>query len=107
MPLPSKIKIGAMTYSVVEVQDLPDYGLCDEEKATILLKAGMPEDVALITLWHEVMHAALYALGYRRHNERMVDGLAYQIVLILKDNKELVNAFLHGQGPARDGTPAE
>ena len=88
--LPAKVRVGAMVYDVVAVPDLPDLGFCDEEKCCIGIRAGLPDDVAAITLWHELIHAMLYALGYRKHSERMVDGLAYQIVLLLADNKELI-----------------
>lgn len=89
MTPPKRVKIGCMTWAIVEVEGLPDMGLCDEEKQTIAIRAGLPPDVATVTLWHELIHAMLYALGYRKHSERLVDGLAYQMVSLLRENKEL------------------
>jgi hypothetical protein len=44
-----------------------------------------------VTLIHEVLHAALFALGHRKHSELIVDGLAYQLVQILRDNPGLID----------------
>lgn len=87
--LPAKVRVGAMVYDVIAIKDLPDLGLCDEEKCCIAIREGLPDDVATVTLWHELIHAMLYALGYRRHSERMVDGIAYQITQLLQDNPAL------------------
>lgn len=89
MTLPARVKVGPLTYTIKAVADLPDLGLCDDEKATILIRAGLPREVERVVLWHELFHAMMYALGYRKHSERMVDGLAYQLALLLADNKEL------------------
>lgn len=92
--MPSRIKVGAMVYDVVAANGLPDMGLCDEENATIAIRAGLPSDVERITVLHEAVHAMLYALGYRKHNERVVDGLAYQMVAVLRDNPDFARYLI-------------
>ncbi len=37
-------------------------------------------------LWHECVHGMLEALGMREHDEQLVDGLAHQLLLFVKDN---------------------
>ena len=43
------------------------------------------------TLLHECVHGMLYALGYHsdEHDEKLVDGLAYQLFMLVKDNKAM------------------
>jgi hypothetical protein len=89
MTIPSRVKIGPGYWAVAYAPLNEAYGLCDEERRTILIRQGMDPMMTQVTLWHEMIHAMLYTLGFPKHNERVVDGLAYQMVALLKDNKEL------------------
>jgi hypothetical protein len=42
-----------------------------------------------LVLWHELIHAMLFQLGYNEHDERLVDGLAHYVVSVLVDNPQL------------------
>jgi hypothetical protein len=43
------------------------------------------------TLMHESLHAMMYALGIQgdAHDEQLIDGLAYQLFMLIKDNPEI------------------
>lgn len=88
-----RIKVGPVWYSVEHVDDLKDMGDCDEATATIRICTGMAVDVEAVTLMHEVLHAALFSLGHVKHSELLVDGLAYQLVQILRENPKLLDIF--------------
>jgi hypothetical protein len=45
-----------------------------------------------IGLWHEMFHAILLQGGFREHDERLLDILAYGVVRLLQDNE-----FLRGK----------
>lgn len=59
-----------------------------ENVITILDRA--PEQM-FKTLLHEIFHAMMYALGIQSEDqdERLIDGLAYQWFMLIKDNPEL------------------
>lgn len=89
-PLKS-VRVGPVRYAIQYVDGLPDMGECDEMAATIRVREGLAPDTERVTLMHEVLHAALFALGHRKHSELIVDGLAYQLVQILRDNPGLID----------------
>lgn len=89
MKIPTRVRIGPGDWYIVVAPLTNEYGLCDEEKRTIVIREGMDSVMTRVTLWHELIHAMLYTLGYPKHNERMVDGLAYQLAQVLGDNPEL------------------
>ena len=82
------IKIGAITYAIVE-SDLSAYGSIDYETQTISIRAGMSTEARTVTLWHEIIHGIMYNLGYSKHNELLVDGLAHGVFQALADNPQL------------------
>lgn len=96
LKLPETIRIGPGDWAIA-VAPLPEYGLCDEAQRTIVVREGMDPLMTRITLWHEIVHAMLFSLGYSNHNERLVDGLAYQIVQVLSDNPELSGLLAEGK----------
>jgi hypothetical protein len=60
------------------VDDSKVHGWCCEETATIyLVKPFKSEEFKELTLRHEILHAMLYSLGIREHDEVLVDGLAH------------------------------
>jgi hypothetical protein len=85
----STIKIGAITYAVVE-SELAAYGSIDYETQTISIRAGMSTEARTVTLWHEIIHGIMYNLGYSKHNELLVDGLAHGVFQALTDNPKLL-----------------
>jgi hypothetical protein len=52
-----------------------DWGLCDLSRARISIARGLDPDVALLTLYHEVIHAIEQTLSLNL-TEEQIDGLA-------------------------------
>jgi hypothetical protein len=80
MPLPKKLKIGAVAYTIKVVEGLKDEegelrGCHDGDNGIISLCTDLPKDVELTTLVHEIMHALVdnYSLGLKEE-ERVVDS---------------------------------
>lgn len=84
----TQLKIGPCVYSLVRLP-ITEQGLCDYKKQTITLQPDMHPTAERLVLWHEVIHAVMFQLGYNDHDERLVDGLAHYIVSVLNDNPRL------------------
>ncbi|MEK5331547.1 ImmA/IrrE family metallo-endopeptidase [Lysinibacillus sp. FSL W8-0992] len=90
--LPSKVKVGAIDYSVKEVEqviidgDIKFAGSCDESYCRIEVKADLPENGKKGTLIHELTHAIFYEAGYQEHSEKMVNRIGKVLHQVLKDN---------------------
>jgi hypothetical protein len=70
-----KFNLAGCTW-VVEETEMPDLGCTIPDDLKILLKAGLTKQSKEVTLWHEVVHAILFTMGERDHDERFVEGLA-------------------------------
>jgi hypothetical protein len=88
------VKIGPLVYAVNRAP-ISEMGICDYEKQTITIRDGLAPEVAKVVLWHEVVHAVLFQLGYTDHDERLVDGLAHSIMSVLIDNPQLIGTVKH------------
>lgn len=84
----TSLKIGPCTYAVVR-SAITEYGLCDYKRQTITLQPDLHPTAERLVLWHEIIHAILYQLGYNDHDEKLVDGLAHSIVSVLSENQAL------------------
>lgn len=84
----TSLKIGPCTYAVVRAQ-ITELGLCSYKEQQITLRPDMHPTTERIVLWHEVIHAILFQLGYNDHDEKLVDGLAHNIVSVLVENPRL------------------
>jgi len=82
-----------------------DYGHCQHDTATIYISPTCSRDVQRLTLWHEVMHALCETvmgapiwryLGPDRNEreESVIRMLESPIVLVLRDNPELVDYLM-------------
>ena len=69
------------TWFKKNVDDSDVHGWCCEETATIYLvkpkKGWKSEEFRELVLRHEILHAMLFSIGRREHNETIVDGLAH------------------------------
>lgn len=87
MSLPSKLKIGGHTFSVIReeagklVAESND-GLLDTKTNTIYVNKSISQSQAEVTLIHEALHAMNSEL-----NHTVLESLAQQIYAFLKDNK--------------------
>jgi hypothetical protein len=92
-----QIKIGPIVYELVDVAGLHDqedrckldghirYGPC-----IIELEKNLSPQARCQVLWHEVLHAILAHAGYQKHDDCLLDALAYGIMAVLQDNPWLV-----------------
>lgn len=87
--LPRSLKIGAITYTIVEVdtrkyQDLGEpnsMGKCDRASDTIYIDEDLTYAQKEITLLHEILHAINGEI-----EEAVVDGLAFGLHCVLAEN---------------------
>jgi len=95
MMLPSYIQVGPYRYKVVLLaKDMNDlYGETDSRNQMIRLHPEQARDSMADTLLHEVMHAIWACSGMhegRVTEEQAVRGLTTWLLLVLRDNPELV-----------------
>jgi len=87
--LPETVQVGPVTLTVREVDLIDDVplrmGSFNSATGEILIKATLPDDVKLVTFWHELVHAMLDMAG-QKHNERQIDALAHGLVLLFEAN---------------------
>lgn len=102
MTLPTKIKIGPITYEVHEREGLATKDrerILDGEirhgDCVILIEKSLAPQAQRQTIWHEVVHAILTQAGVRKQDENQVDVIAYGIMGVLQDNPWLA-------GPTED-----
>ena len=99
--LPRTIQLGAMAYQVAEVDIIQEdergsvLGRIEDDQSRILIKRRIDSRVALVFLWHELVHAMLFRGGILEHDEAHVQCLANGIVEILQRNAELVERTIH------------
>lgn len=104
MTLPASIKIGPISYSVSEQEDLHDVdaeykkswlnGHILHSTARLKVNAEMSRDVKVATLWHEVVHGILNNAGRTDDNEEHVIALGYGLMQVIRDNPELIRFTL-------------
>lgn len=93
------IVIGPIRFRV-EVSDIKDigsdsYGVTIKEKQKIIIASDLGDDVAIETLFHEILHAVLFVSGadYNMSDdeeESLISSISPYIVQILKSNKKLL-----------------
>jgi hypothetical protein len=92
MRIPHKVRIKwNVSYMVVWVDkfDDPDcLGLCDQAKACIYLKKGLPPKVEHEVFWHEVLHALEFEHDIKIPHSAIYD-LAPSLVRLFNLNKWL------------------
>lgn len=87
--IPSHIKIGAIIYEVVLLNQIDDgdtHGQIDWNKDQIQIDSNLPQGQRERTLLHEIIHAINTQLG-----ETEVDYLAGAIHQVLKENNLNLN----------------
>lgn len=91
-----QVLVNGATFGIVYRRSLVEEGdVCDGvlryDAREIDLRANMHPDAELETLWHEVIHAAMYQTGYdsEEQDEHLIPMLAKTIVQVLKDNPRM------------------
>lgn len=87
MRIPTKLKIGAVTYEVKLVKDLKDGsdsvdGLYDVTNNTISIDETLSQEAKEITFIHEILHACNSTM-----NHEFLDSLSEQIYQVFKENQ--------------------
>lgn len=89
MTLPPSVKIGPIKY---EVKENPRYkaenlvGQIMYYESVIEMQPDLSPQMRQVGLWHEIFHGILLQGGFREHDERLLDVLAYGVVRLLHDN---------------------
>ncbi len=90
------VKVGPLEYPVFVVENLASpegenlLGELVYKDARIMLDPDQDENVQVLTLWHEIMHAILMQTGHcRDDDEGLADALSFAIVQLLRDNPTL------------------
>jgi hypothetical protein len=104
--LPTNVRIGALDYAVVLRQGeyADELGSCNPDTLRIFIRDDLHAQKAVEVLIHEILHGcydgAGLAKGGKLTEERIVDGLGYQIVQVMRDNPDLLkfigDVFGHG-----------
>jgi hypothetical protein len=94
--MPKVVQVGPYTYKVVllakEMSEL--YGETDSREQAIRLHPDQARDSMADTLLHEVLHAVWHCSGLhdgKYNEEQVVRGLTTWLLLVLRDNPELVS----------------
>lgn len=92
MNLPPTVKIGPIEYAIKENPRYKTEHLVGQVlyyEGVIELQPDLTPIMQEMGLWHEMLHAILLQGGFREHEERILDVLAYGIVRLLQDNPQL------------------
>ena len=88
-PLKS-VKIVGKRYKLIYDAKSEECGCCDSDKQTITIKKGMPNDLELDTVLHEVTHAIDYQMNLEM-SERQVHGVGAGLAAVLIDNPRFID----------------
>lgn len=83
-----KVRILGKTYRLLEVANLDVYGLCEDDKQQITVRAGMQVESWADTVIHEITHAIDFNMKLGL-TERQVHCIGSGLWAILVDNPEL------------------
>jgi hypothetical protein len=89
MKLPVSVKIGTIDYAIRENPRYKAENLIGQimyYESAIEIQTDLAPGMVQIGLWHEMLHGLLLQGGFREHDERLLDVLAYGIVRLLQDN---------------------
>lgn len=70
-----KFKLAGITW-VVKRTSMADLGSTNPDESVILINDKLEGQSYDVTLMHEVVHAILFTMGERNHDERFVEGFA-------------------------------
>lgn len=98
MKLPSKLRIGYQTYSLVDstevLTELNYQGRTDKNQALIEFSNRYPDEEIADTLIHEVLHAIFYNYIYDLEGmdeEAIVTMVAHGLSQVFKDNPKFID----------------
>jgi len=74
MKIPKEFQLGGLTWVVKDGQTIEAMGFCQLDKGLIRLSEEIKGDVLEQTFCHELVHAIMFSMGLRDHDEKFVDG---------------------------------
>lgn len=75
-----KFKLAGCDWTV-KSSEITDCGATDPDRNIIMINNALPPQSQEVTFYHELVHAILFTMGERNHDERFVEGfgqLLYQ-----------------------------
>jgi len=84
------LKIVGKRYKISVKDNFEDCGQCDDNKQLITFQKGMPKDLELDTIIHEITHAIDYQMNLDM-SERQVHGVGAGLAAVLIDNPKLID----------------
>lgn len=85
MNIPKTFQLAGVSWTVEQVKGMEDLGLCERDKALIILRKDLPREQKELTFFHELFHAIKYTQGDGGpHDEKEIDSLAYMLHQFLK-----------------------
>ena len=76
MRIPKSFELGGTTWTVTQVKNLDNLGVCQRDVNTILIRENAPRSIKEQTFCHELTHAIKFTLGEDNHDEQKVDVFA-------------------------------
>ena len=74
--LPKRFKLAGADWKVVKTDHIFDLGRTDSDTQTIYISTKQTPQAQELTFSHELVHAILFTMGERDHDERFVEGFA-------------------------------
>jgi len=74
MKIPKQFQLGGVTWAVKDEQTIEAMGFCQLDKGLIRLSEEIKGDMLEQTFCHELVHAIMFSMGLRDHDEKFVDG---------------------------------
>ena len=71
-----KFKLAGVTWTIKETSDIHELGRTDNDRQVIFISNRQTEQGKEVTFLHELVHAILFTMGERDHDERFVEGFA-------------------------------
>jgi Zn-dependent peptidase ImmA (M78 family) len=71
----NEFKLAGMTWEIIE-SDMPDLGASNPDNCKIMINSRLKGQEREVTFYHELVHAILFTMGERDHDERFVEGFA-------------------------------
>jgi len=96
--LPQAIRIGPVTYTIIEVTGLRDedgkqmWGQVLHGPCRIEIEANLGYQQQYHTLWHEIIHTLMNQAELdKKDDEQLVNVLAYGLLGVMRDNGDLLD----------------
>lgn len=92
MKIPKKVLINSVPFKVMITNSLSlgmEYGGEISYGTQEINIRPLALECQEIIFLHECVHGMLDSLGYKVHDEKLVDGLAHQMYMLIKDNPEM------------------